>query len=469
MLKIDKTSRTPVYIQIYEELKRQIISGEKKAGERLSATRSLSEDYHISRNTVLSAYQQLESEGFIYSRIGSGYYVEELPEIVDRKKTESTLKNRKEEPREYLYDFRYGSIEPNVYRTRGFRRALRDAMNELEDIDVLRDPDPKGLYELREAIADHLREVRGIEADAGQIVVTGGHHYSLKLLCELFPEGYESLALEDPGHRDTREVFMKAGYRILPIPLDENGMKVDRIREYRKILAYVTPSHQFPLGAILPVGRRFQLLQWANDSDSFLIEDDYDSELRYRERPVPSLYSLDFRGRVIYLGSFSKSLSPDLRVSYIVFPRNFDLRVLNDRTLFGCGTSLLIQLTLKEYLQSSEYRRRISRIRKILRKKHNAIVDFLSENYKDKKIKVFGTGGGTHFVIRLDSALSSKEILTVFREEGVNVYPIDEYCFDKSTDLSGTFMIGYSGIPLSSLEDALLHLKKGIDRILTAQ
>lgn len=467
MLEIDKRSDTPVYIQIYEELKRQIITGEKKAGERLSATRSLSEDYHISRNTVLAAYQQLESEGFIYSRIGSGYYVEEIPEISERKKTESALRNRKENNTEYLYDFRYGNIEPNVYRTRGFRKALKEAVNEIEDYDALRDPDPKGLFELREAIADHLREVRGIEADADQILVTGGHHYSLKLLCELFPEGYESLAVEDPGHRDTREVFMKAGYRILPIPLDENGMKVDRIMEYEKILAYVTPSHQFPLGAILPVGRRFHLLQWAYNSDSFLIEDDYDSELRFKERPVPSLYSLDFRGRVIYLGSFSKSLSPDLRVSYIVFPRNFDLRILDDRAMFSSGTSLLIQLTLKEYLQSSEYRKRISRIRKILRKKHNTIIDFLNARYGEQ-IRIYGIGGGTHFVLKVPTEMSSKEIADLFHREDVAVYPIDEYCFDREIDTRGMFMIGYSGIPLSSLDDALLHLQKGIDNILNA-
>ena len=468
MLKIDKTSKTPVYIQIYEELKRQIISGEKKAGERLNATRALSEDYHISRNTVLAAYQQLESEGFIYSRIGSGYYVEEIPELSGKKRTEDALRGRKQEKMKYLYDFRYGSIEPNVYRTRGFRKALKDAINQIEDYDALRDPDPKGLYELRQAIADHLREVRGIEADVRQIVVTGGHHYSLKLLCELFPEGYRSLALEDPGHRDTREVFMKAGYQIFPIPLDENGMKVEQVIRHEKILAYVTPSHQFPLGAILPVGRRFQLLKWANDSESFLIEDDYDSELRFKERPVPSLYSLDYRGRVIYLGSFSKSLSPDLRVSYIVFPRNFDLRILEDRAMFSSGTSLLIQLILKEYLQSSEYRKRISRIRKILRKKHNAIIGFLNERYGER-IRIYGIGGGTHFVLKPDTDRSSTEILNIFHEEGVNVYPIDEYCFNRNDDLSGMFMIGYSGIPLSSLDDALLHLQKGIDRLLKTE
>ncbi len=467
MLKIDKSGNIPVYIQIYEELKRQIITGEKKAGERLSATRSLSEDYHISRNTVLAAYQQLESEGFIYSRIGSGYYVEVIPEISSGKKADSTLRKRKADKQQCLYDFRYGSIEPNVYRTRGFRKALKDAMNELEDYDALRDPDPRGLYELREAIADHLREVRGIDTSPEQILVTGGHHYSLKLLCELFPEEYRRLALEDPGHRDTREVFMKAGYQILPVSLDENGMKVDRVMEYEKILAYVTPSHQFPLGAILPVGRRFQLLKWAGDSDSFLIEDDYDSELRFRERPVPSLYSLDFRDRVIYLGSFSKSLSPDLRVSYIVFPRNFDLHTLDERAMFSSGTSLLIQLTLKEYLQSSEYRKRISRIRKILRKKHNAIIDFLNARYGER-IRIYGIGGGTHFVLKVPTEMSSKEIMDLFHREDIGVYPIDEYCFDKGIDTRGMFMIGYSGIPLSSLDDALAHLQKGIDKILDA-
>ncbi len=465
MLKIDKTSKTPIYIQIYSELKSQIIAGEKKSGERLSATRRLCEDYHISRNTVLAAYQQLESEGFIYSKIGSGYYVEEMPELTQRKRADNIHRNRQKDKEAFLYDFRYGSIEPNVYRTRDFRKVLKEAMNELEDCDSLRDPDPKGLYELRQAIADHLREVRGIEADADQIVVTGGHHHSLKLLCDLLPEGYRSLALEDPGHRDTREIFMKAGYQIFPIPLDENGMKVDRITGYEKILAYVTPSHQFPLGAILPVGRRLRLLQWANDSDSFLIEDDYDSELRFRERPVPSLYSLDYRSRVIYLGSFSKSLSPDLRVSYIVFPRSFDLYTLDDRAMFSSGTSLLIQLVIEKYVRYGFYRSRIARMRNLLRKKHNRIISFLHDSYGNR-IGIYGIGGGTHFVLSFPTEKSQESILTHFHERNIAIYPTKSYFHDQDKAPEGLVLIGYSGIPLDRLDEYLLQLKKAIDDLI---
>ncbi len=460
MLEINKSSKIPVYIQIYEELKNQIISGEMKAGERLIATRTLAQDYHLSRNTVLLAYQQLESEGFVSSKIGSGFYVEEIPKIADTRPETETAADSETKKETYPYDFRYGSIEPNVYVTRGFRKALKEALSQLEEKQTLQDCEAQGLLSLRQALCDHLREVRGVIADPEQIVITSGHHYSLKLLSEVFSGRYFALALEDPGHQDTREVFMKAGYEILPIPLDGNGIQTSQLVSHNKVLAYVTPSHQFPLGTILPVGRRLQLLKWAQESDSFLIEDDYDSELRYRERPVPALYSLDSHERVIYLGSFSKSLSPDLRVSYIVFPKSLK----PSQSLFSSSASLLIQMTLSEYLRSKEYRKRINQIRNSLRKKHTRIIDFLRNHYDDL-IRIYGIGGGTHFVLKLPTDLSEEEILSAFHKEETCVYPASQYYFD-STDHQNMILIGYSGIPLSELDEYLEHLKKGIDRII---
>ncbi|MBQ9424456.1 MAG: PLP-dependent aminotransferase family protein [Erysipelotrichaceae bacterium] len=460
MLEINKSGKIPVYIQIYEELKNQIISGEMKAGERLIATRTLAQDYHLSRNTVLLAYQQLESEGFVSSKIGSGFYVEEIPKIADTRPETETAADSETKKETYPYDFRYGSIEPNVYVTRGFRKALKEALSQLEEKQTLQDCEPQGLLSLRQALCDHLREVRGVITKPEQIVITSGHHYSLKLLSEVFSDRYRTLALEDPGHQDTREVFAKAGYEILPIPLDDNGIQTSQLLSHRRVLAYVTPSHQFPLGTILPVGRRLQLLKWAQESDSFLIEDDYDSELRYRERPVPALYSLDSHERVIYLGSFSKSLSPDLRVSYIVFPESLK----PSASLFSSSASLLIQMTLSEYLRSKEYRKRINQIRNALRKKHSRIIDFLRNHYDDL-IRIYGIGGGTHFVLKLPTELSEEEILLAFHEEETCVYPASQYFFD-SADHHNMILIGYSGIPLSELDEYLEHLKKGIDRII---
>ena len=463
MLKLDKNSNTPVYLQIYQQLKDQIISGELKTGERLKATRILSEEYHLSRNTVLSAYQQLESEGFVRSVIGSGFYVEDLPEYRGNKPVEIPFRSKENDQKECTYDFRYGSIEPNVYRSRSFRKALKEAMEKLENRDSLSDGDPQGTYGLREAICEHLREVRGVNASAEQIIITSGHHYSISLLQKLIPAKIRDLLIEDPGHRDSRAVFEEAGYRIVPIPLDDNGIIVEKVMSHRNSIAYVTPSHQFPLGMILPIARRLQLLKWAKESDSYIIEDDYDSELRYREQPVDALFSLDENERVIYLGSFSKSLSPDLRVSYIVLPGSFPLSSIHEH-LPSSSSSLLVQMTLENYLRSGEYRKRIARVRNLLRKKHTMIIESLRDHYGDDT-EIFGIGGGTHFVLRFPTDKSQKEIISFFRERDIAVYPTEDcYCQKKEDDPS--ILIGYSGIPLDRLQEYLEHFTQALDELI---
>jgi len=463
MLKLDKTSKTPIYLQIYQQLKDQIISGQLRPEERLKATRTLSEEYHLSRNTVLNAYQQLESEGFVRSIVGSGFYVEDLPEYQGNPEKEVSIPSVEKRSEDPAYDFRYGSIEPNVYRTRAFRKALKDAVEELERRDSLQDTDPRGTFGLREAISEHLREVRGVEASPDQIIITSGHHYSVSLLKRIIPNEIRTLAIEDPGHRDSRTIFMEAGFQIVPIPLDDNGIRTEHILSLRHSLVYVTPSHQFPMGMILPIGRRLQLLKWAKVSDSYIIEDDYDSELRYREQPVDALFSLDRNERVIYLGSFSKSLSPDLRVSYIVLPRSLN-SILSSEDLPASSSSVLIQLALEKYLRSGEYRKRIARMRNILRKKHALIVDRLNGHYGDL-LTVFGIGGGTHFVLRLPVKADQKQIVSFFRERDVGVYPTDDYFITKQGS-DPLIMIGYSGIPSDTLNEYMDRFIQTLDELI---
>ena len=464
MLKLDKTSKTPIYLQIYQQLKDQIISGQLKTGERLRATRVLSEEYRLSRNTVLTAYQQLESEGFVRSIIGSGFYVEDLPEYQGNREKEISFDPQEKEIKTCTYDFRYGSIEPNVYRSRAFRKALREAMDQLERQDSLQDGDPRGNYGLRQAISEHLREVRGVIASADQIIITSGHHYSVSLLRKIIPSKIRTLAIEDPGHRDSRAIFGEAGFQIVPIPLDDNGMRTEHLLPLADTLVYVTPSHQFPMGMILPIGRRLQLLKWAKDSDSYIIEDDYDSELRYREQPVDALFSLDRNDRVIYLGSFSKSLSPDLRVSYIVLPRSLN-SLLSSEDLPASSSSALIQFALERYLRSGEYRKRIARMRNILRKKHERIVDRLQDHYGDQ-LKIYGIGGGTHFVLKLPTELDQEQTVSFFRQRDIGIYPTEGYRLKKQKNGPSFILIGYSGIPLDRLDEYLDRFIETLDELL---
>ena len=465
MLKIDRNDEDPIYLQIYRQFREQIILGQLKTGERLPATRMLSEEYHLSRNTILSAYQQLESEGFIRSTIGSGFYVEELPSFSLNTEEKSPPQKKMSKEGHYMYDFRYGALEPNLYRNTGFRRCLKEAMNELENRESLSNADPGGVYGLRQAISDYLYEVRDMQVSPEQVFITGGHHYSISLLQKLLPEEIHTLYMEDPGHEDSSDIFMQAGYVIKPVRVDDNGMIIDQIGKEENAIAYVTPSHQFPLGAILPIGRRLQLLRWAKEYHNYIIEDDYDAELRYREQPIPSLYSLDRGESVIYLGSFSKSLSPDLRISYVVLPSDLDYEKISRQILISSPASALIQLTIERFIRSGLYRSRIAKIRNLLRKKHNRIISFFHENYENRII-LYGIGGGTHFVLSLPTERSQEEILAHFHERDIAVYPTKDYFHDQDKAPENMILIGYSGIPLQKLEEYLLHIKQSIDTLI---
>ena len=264
-----------------------------------------------------------------------------------------------------------------------------------------------------------------------QILITGGHHYSISLLQKILPEDIDTLYMEEPGHEDSFSTFLEEGFHIVSIPVDENGMRVEKIVSRNKAIAYVTPSHQFPLGAILPIGRRLSLLKWAKASRSYIIEDDYDASLRYKEQPIPSLFSLDRNQSVIYLGSFSKTLSPDLRISYIVLPADLDLHSFSG--LISSPVSVLMQLTVEKYIRSGQYKRTIARIRNLLRKKHNKIISFFKECYGDT-ISLYGIGGGTHFVISLPVNMKQEEIIAFFAERDIAVYPTKNYYLQLRRD-----------------------------------
>ena len=465
MLKIDHSAAEPIYMQICRQLKKQIISGELKTGERLKATRALCEEYHLSRNTVLSAYQQLESEGYVRSRIGSGFYVEELPGYEKAKEDTNLSFKKREKKKTCRYDFRYGALEPNLYSTSGFRRALKEATDELSNKESFFNEEASGLYGLREAICQYLFESRDMRVSPDQVLITGGHHYSISLLLKILPKSYQTLFMEEPGHDDSSATFLQAGYQLIPIEVDEGGMKVDLLSEKKRSIVYVTPSHQFPMGAILPIARRLQLISFAKKTHSYIIEDDYDASLRYKERPIPSLFSLDASDCVIYLGSFSKSLSPDLRISYIVLPAGFDRFSLQENLLISSPASALIQLCIEKYIRSGQYKTRVNKVRNLLKKKHNAILSFLEENYGDR-IKVYGSGGGTHFVLKLPVDKKQEDILSFFEARNIRLYPMKDYYIQKDKAEENMVLLGYSGIPLTRLEDHLGQLKKALDELL---
>lgn len=453
----DGDSGLPKYERLYRSLRGQILAGHLPAGARLPATRTLAAESRVSRNTVIAAYAQLAAEGYIRSVRGSGCFVAELPSppagawrAAERTEPDPPDKNAAGADGRTAGPARYGGLDTALYGEKAFRRCLRSALAGLERQPALRYPDPQGELSLRRALSAYLAVSRGVRAEAGQIHITGGVQHALRWLTELFPPDSYTFAMENPGYPGASGVFRRAGYRMAYLPLDGNGLDTRALAHLNRALLYVTPSHQFPMGAVLPAGRRMELLRWAEDTDSCIIEDDYDSELRCGEKPVPALASLG-SGRVIYTGTFSKTLSPDLRAAYMALPPGLRLPYGGDCAYFGTSVPLWEQLALAAYMENGSYLRHVHALRKILRRRHEAIAKALARTCPGS-VRVLGTGGGIHLVLEMQTACTEDELTGIFAQRGLDALPLSPFWDDPAHAPGNQVLLGCGVLPQGGLE-----------------
>lgn len=455
MFLIDRKSDISLYSQLYEQLKKQILSGNIAAGQRLPATRSLALEYQLSRNTVISAYHQLEIEGYIKPVAGSGYYVENLTSFkteVSKIDTFPAL-SKLSEP-SYEYTFAYGDLDFNCYSSKTWRKCLLNAYDSLASQNCIAYEEPQGFSNLRHILSSYLYLSRGVKCSAQQIIFTSGHQQSMAVITNLFSHSEWGFAMEEPGYNGTRQIMEQNGYSITPVPVENDGISVDTIQNLSHTLLYVTPSHQFPLGSVLSISKRLKLLEWTAKNDGYIIEDDYDSELRYHNRPIPSLQSIDSSDRTIYLGTFSKSLSPDLRIAYIVLPVHL-LDSYHKKYLYAnCTVPALLQLTLAEYISSGEYQRHINAMRTHYRKKHDYIKQYVKE-VLSKKVVLLGEDAGLHFVLSVHTKLNQNELIERFALSKVQIYPTKPFWINKTLCPQNQLLLGFGSISLMQLPKAM--------------
>lgn len=460
MFYFEKEAASPLYQQLYEQLRQQIIEGILPRGRKLPPTRELAAEYHLSRNTVIGAYQQLEIEGYVRSIVGSGYYVEDLHLFQGFCHSEQTegMPRKQVKKSDNLFDFYYGNLDYNCYRSKAWRRCLLDAYDWMATQNTVSYCDPQGLPELREKLASYLHFSRGVRCCADQIILTNGHQHSLSLLARLFTNGSWKFAMEEPGYDGTRLVMQQYGFSPIPIPLEHDGISVAETERLSHVLLYITPSHQFPMGSVLPITKRLALLQWAATSNSYILEDDYDSELRYHNLPIPSLQSIDNNERTIYMGTFSKSLSPDLRIAYLVLPRPL-LGIY--RTVFShanCSVSSLLQYALAQFFHSGEYQRHINAMRTHCQKKHDYILSFFKENLTEQA-SLSGSDAGLHFILTLQKGFENNDPIKEFAENKVKIYPVSPFWANQGDCPVNQFLLGYGSIPVMELPLAMAAIK----------
>ena len=472
--------------QIYQALRRSILDGSLRSGSRLPPTRALAEECAVARNTVLLAYERLLAEGYVEGRVGSGTYVTPAlrttpptpsPNVVGappgptpptglgalgrRLLVDGPVSALPEPPRPVRYDFRYGlppmdAASVDLWRRLGRRR--------------LRHPTPAslgyGLAEghppLRAALADYLRRARGVVCDPEQILVVNGSQQALDLVARVLLDPGDRVAVEEPHYLGARRVFVAGGARLVPVAVDADGLDPARLPERGTRLAYVTPSHQFPTGAVLSLPRRLALLAWARRTGAWVIEDDYDSEFRYAARPIEALQGLDQGGRVLYVGTLSKVLFPALRLGYLVLPPPLVAPFVRAKALTDRHTPTFEQEVLTDMIAEGHFERHLRRMRGRNAARRLALLEALATHLGDR-VEVSGANAGVHLVAWLrgvpPSALA--ELVERAAREDVGVYPVTPHYLTPPP--RGGLLLGYAAMSEREIAEGIRALARVVD------
>jgi len=450
---LDPSKKTPLYIQLADHFKKEITDGNLKANEKLPAKRALSVHLGLSLNTVQSAYDQLHAEGYVESVERKGLYVKLAEDHLQQLKTQKQRPISKPiRERTYRVDFNSGHVDTAHFPYAIWKKLSAEALHE-EQQSLLQTGNPQGEFHLRRAIAGYLYESRGVKCEPDQIVIGAGTQVLMNLLCLLIGKEH-GFAVENPGFHRTRTVLKHHGIRMIPVPLDQAGISVSHLHMTEARTVYVTPSHQFPRGMVMPVSRRMELLKWAQETDSFIIEDDYDGEYRYKGRPIPALQGLDGSGRVFYLGTFSKSMIPSIRLSYFVMPPDFIRKYQEELYIYKQSASRLHQDALFRFIDEGHWQRHLNKMRTLYRRKHAVLMDALHLHLKDQ-VEIIGEKSGLHIVLNVKNGLSEEKLIAAAAEKDIKVYPISVYDDDEQNCQSAEILLGFGGLSEAEIREGI--------------
>lgn len=513
MIYIDKTSGIPLYKQIYSSIASDILTGVIPSGHRLPSTRKLAQELSVGRNTAEKAYKQLEAEGYITARAGSGFTAEKIPLDFSGgfsadfsaklqpavslrsphkagtdsgimpdacstrppapRKPQSTGRTRSADSDgaviptvdsthagavQPVYDFIYGSMDSTVFPYKQWRRCMNDALTKMELEPALHYPARYGQPELQAAIAGYLRRSRNVTCDPEDILITPGQQHSMEILANLFEGDSLRFAMEEPGYDGIREVFAQNGSEIIPVDVERDGISLTSLEKTSADLLYLTPSHQFPTGSVLSVAKRRLLLQWAQDSGTYIIEDDYDSELRYFTDPIPAMQSMDGANMTIYTGTFSKSLAPVMRTAYMILPPELKARYASRYGRYNAFVPTLHQLTLAGFIDEGFYEQHINRLRTLYRKKHTALLRAVDEVFGDK-VKITGEGAGIHLLIDVKCGLTQEDLIARAAAAGIRLYPTRALYAVEGNAPQHQLLLGFPLVPESAFIGIMAKLR----------
>ena len=452
LLHIDLESAAPLYIQIYQQIKDKIHNNELKTNEKLTSKRQLAEMNQVSENTVMNAYNQLLTEGYIYSKERQGYFVAdvklqfELPNLPEMKK-------EKVQVPEITYNLTRSNPDKDLFPYSVFSKLYRQLMH-LPPEQLLTETDAQGLYELRVNLQSYLSQSRGVPCTVEQIIIGPSTEYLISILLYLLTKK-PTVGIEDPGYNGFKQLFIRSDIPVNAIPIDEMGVEVDALEKSAADLMIVTSNHQFPTGSIMPLPRRQELLNWANAKDSrYIIENDYDSEFKYSGIPIPSLKYLDQQQKVIYLGSFTRNLSPGIRMSYMVLPDSLLKQYKETYRSYSSPLSTSEQWVIRNFLNDGHFTTHLNRSRTFYKKKRELMIQAIQKI--DTKAEIYGENAGLHLLMKPSIVFDGTHFKKMALKEGIRLSLLSDYATRVVPGQDNTLFISFSNIPKKDIEN-LIH------------
>ena len=451
---LKKAPGIPLYEALYRCIRDDILSGHLAPGEKLPSKRSLALHLEVSKITVEGAYNQLISEGYLRSEEKVGYFVEPVAHLqAAYTPPPKTAEPKPDWPVDLTANGPAAGFPFSVWM-----RLQRQVMLDYGDR-LLAPMDHQGYPELRWAIAQHLSQFRNMRVDPANILVGAGTDFLYNLLLQLLGRD-KVYAVEDPGYRKIRQIYAAGGVRCMPAVMDEEGVIPELLGDAQVL--HISPSHHFPTGLVTPVSRRKRLLHWAaGQPDRWLIEDDYDSEFRFNAHPLPSLQAMDHNGRVIYMNTFSKSLAPSIRISYMILPSALMDRFQKQLGFYGCTVPSFEQCTLARFLSEGHFEKHINRMRKFYRSRRNRVAAMLESSAFADRISILEQDAGLHFLLRVNTRLPDAALTGLCARAGIRVQCLREFYWNPVPDWAEhCLVVNYSGLCEENLPDALQRLSK---------
>lgn len=461
-IQLNPESDKCLYEQIYEFVRDEIRAGNLLQNEKLPSSRYLAEYLQVSRTTVDMAYGQLVSEGYLEARPQKGYFVCAIEELYDiQAKTDDAHKQKQnvDNKKSFRYDFSPNKIDMSLFPYATWKKITKNILVDAKS-SMFALGEPQGDLELRTTIGRYLHASRGVNCKPEQIIIGAGNDYLLLLLEKILGR-HVPIAMENPSYKRAYQIFKSFAYPVSLLPMDESGIQMDALKESEAEVAYVMPAHQYPTGIVMPIGRRLELLKWASEEENrYIIEDDYDSEFRYRGKPIPSLQASDKYGKVVYIGTFSKAIAPAIRISYMVLPEKLMERYHQNCDFYSSTVSRIDQTILNEFIRDGYFERYLNKMRKHYRMKHELMLNELKAFEKDFVIS--GEDAGLHILLTDKKGRSEQELWELANNAGIKVYRMQDAYLETKTPVrtEATMILGYASLSQEQIIEGLRLLQK---------